>query len=418
MATPSLQDQNVIDQGSPTTGSAEDRLTVAASVFFVRAATATAEPDSKALKVTFSSAHPVKRYGYDRQLGIEGEFEEVLSQSRSDWNLERLSAGVLPFLDNHDQRSRLGKVKSVTFAGEMGTASIVLRNTAAAQELREDLANDTAPGISFGYRVGKYEVITPAKYKTDENGYRIVVTPPRLLGKKIDLLEISTANIPADPHVGFKSEAVNFRSLEIEGDAWGTTSAPLNSTKPKRKPRKPMTTYLERAAEIELPDEIRSDVESILSDAQTELASLKKEVSGLTAERAESQKAQATLEERMAAIELRAEIGNAYHTLRRKAEGLVAEAKLSAAEFKADFSADPSADIAALIERSEGETRQELAVIVKYLARCESRQPMLNTRQQVNETVGDRTVQATAPGGQSVDDYAASLIKSLGATGI
>ncbi|MBW4606908.1 MAG: HK97 family phage prohead protease [Hassallia sp. WJT32-NPBG1] len=176
---------------------------------------------ARSLTFPFSSTRPVTRYAWSGDNLPEDAsyvFDEVLSHEKSAWNLERVSSGVCPFLRNHDRAIKLGVVEDVQFSGDRAYASIKLRRTEEADTLLVDLEDGTAGGISFGYSVQKYRVITPAKYDTQGN-----LTEKAILeGVQITLYEVSAEELPADPSIGFnrsdKKNLISLRSIAVEGN--------------------------------------------------------------------------------------------------------------------------------------------------------------------------------------------------------
>jgi phage head maturation protease len=178
----------------------------------------------RSLTFPFSSSRPITRYAWSDDNLPEGSsyvFDEVLSHDATAWNLERVASGVCPFLKNHDRALKLGVVEDVQFAGDRAYASVKLRRTEEADTLLNDLEDGVAGGVSFGYSVQKYRVITPAKFDMDGNLTQKAV----LEGTEITLYEVSAEEMPADPSVGFgkaDDRPISLRTIAIDGDpGWG-----------------------------------------------------------------------------------------------------------------------------------------------------------------------------------------------------
>lgn len=186
-----------------------------------------ADNETRTLTFPFSSTRPVERWAWysdDIPEGSSNIFDEVLSHNPSHWRLERVEEGVCPYLKNHSFDTRLGKVLSVSFDGDRAVTEVKLRRTKEADEELDDARFGTSAGVSFGYRVHKYRVLKPAEYEGE--GYdRRLVKKAILEGVDIELFEISSCAIPADPSVGH-GKSVNLRTLQIEGDPLWEKASP------------------------------------------------------------------------------------------------------------------------------------------------------------------------------------------------
>lgn len=177
---------------------------------------------ARTLSFPFSSTRPVERWAwFDDGLpdGSSSIFDEILSHDPEHWNLERVEEGVCPYLKNHRRDQKLGRVMSVSFEGDRGLATVKLRRCADADQELLDLEDGVSGGVSFGYQVFKYRVVTPAEYE-GEGWDRRLIKKAVLEGIDIMLLEVSAEEIPADPSVGFGKARgrVDLRTIQLDGD--------------------------------------------------------------------------------------------------------------------------------------------------------------------------------------------------------
>jgi HK97 family phage major capsid protein/HK97 family phage prohead protease len=140
--------------------------------------------------LSFSSEAPVERaYGV-----------EVLSHAPGAVDLSRASAGVMPFLWNHDSAQVLGVVERAQIGGGKGRAVIRWGTSPLAQQYRADVEAGILSAISVGYQVDKVEV----------RGNVTTAT-------KWTVLEISLVAVPADGDVGIGRSFASKESSETGG---------------------------------------------------------------------------------------------------------------------------------------------------------------------------------------------------------
>lgn len=159
--------------------------------------------------LVFSSTAPARRFGRlpDGLGGDWGEYDEVISHNPDHWRLHRVANGVCSYLLNHDRFHPLGVVESVAFDPELGKASATVRlsRSAIASQHLDDIQDRTAGGVSFGYLVHKYQLVSRGTE----------TTPPTLLAVDIELLEISNERVPHDPDANFSGVVLNIRTIDI-----------------------------------------------------------------------------------------------------------------------------------------------------------------------------------------------------------
>lgn len=143
-------------------------------------------------EVAFASEYPVERY-FGR---------EVLDVSSEAINLERVEAGTMSVLVDHDARDLVGTVERISIGSDSVARAVVrLGKNARAQEVRADVDDGIRTGISFGYRINR--MVLDESSESDGDTYRVVEWTP---------VEISFVSIPADPTVGVG------RSYEVRRD--------------------------------------------------------------------------------------------------------------------------------------------------------------------------------------------------------
>lgn len=177
---------------------------------YAEGAVASADTESRTVSgLTFSSTAPARRFGrLPPGLGGDwGEFDEILSHDPSHWRLQRVANGVCSYLLNHDRFHPLGVVESVVIDPVAGkaVATVRLSRSEIASQHLQDIADRTAGGISFGYLVHKYQLVS----RGDDS------TPPMLIATDIELLEISNERVPHDPDANFSNVTLSARSIEI-----------------------------------------------------------------------------------------------------------------------------------------------------------------------------------------------------------
>lgn len=337
--------------------------------------------DERTVGFSFSSKGNIcERYYFfsDAQLpeGASSFFDEVLSHDPSHWDLSRVTNKTCPFLRNHEIGKNLGMVTQVSLDSERGVCTVKLsRNNQLAEQFMSDIEDGISGGISFGYSVKEYRVVTPAEY--DASGK---LTKKALLeATKIVLFEISSVDIPADSTVGYAKSEVCFDQILVKGD--------------------PNFNPMDKESQLELVQ-----VKTALESAKQETTALLEKQALLFNENNRLSKQVEVLtqavEEKSAVIssfQKRESTVLNYYDLRQKADGLVSEGKLSSTEFSELFSENPASDIDTYLQQSD-----KLGYIGFHLKLIERRTtPLLNLKQSVSEPIvpsatSDADVQARA----------------------
>ena len=349
--------------------------------------------EERTVGFSFSSKGNIcERCGYSSELpdGASVVFDEYLSHDPNVWDLSRVASGTCPFLKNHTRGQKIGIIKNVILDGEKGFAMAKLSKNALADQFMSDIEDGTSGGISFGYSVEEYRVVTPAEY-SDNNGYRELTKKALLEATKIVLFEISSEDIPADPSVGYGKSFVELKNVAINGNPNFYLNSPTNS----------MNELDNKTLEVELVS-----TKTALSDALSKQQILTSENDKLASQVKHLESALTEKSALIANFEKKEIVASRYYDLRQKAEDLVSEAKLSNSEFNELFSAVPSEDIA-LHTKSQSD---KLGHIEFHLELIEKRaKPLINLEQSIKEPV----VNPSQPDSKEVESHAAELLKTL-----
>ena len=347
-----------------------------------------------------SKSNVCERYSFSSDLpeGASFVFDEYLSHNPASWDLTRVTNNACPFLKNHARGQKIGIIKSADLDGEKGFAISKLSKNALADQFMSDIEDGTCGGISFGYMVEEYKVISPAEYSTDNDGYRKLTKKALLEATKIVLFEISSEDIPADPTVGYGKSLVELDNITIDG----------NPNFYPQLQEKTMSQPDTKSLELEL-----ASTKSALLEANTVNISLQAKQEILTSENTkladQIKQLGIALDEKSAIIstfEKKEVVSSRYYDLRQKAEDLVSEAKLSGSEFNELFSAVPSEDIT-LHTKSQVD---KLGHIEFHLSLVEKRaKPLINLEQSIKEPI----VNPSQPDSKEIESHAAELLKTL-----
>jgi HK97 family phage prohead protease len=131
----------------------------------------------------------IVRIGVSSETPVERDFGlEVLSHKKEDIDMEFMSSGRAPLLNNHKMDEQIGVVRSF-YLDETQRRTVALvefGNSALAQEVFADVKSGIKQNISVGYSVTK---MVRAKDDEGKEYYRASWTP----------MEASIVSIPADP---------------------------------------------------------------------------------------------------------------------------------------------------------------------------------------------------------------------------
>lgn len=354
--------------------------------------------NERELQFTFSSGRPTIRYAWHGAVpeGTSFKFEEILSQKEEDWDLERVTNDVCPFMLNHKQE-KIGLVLNVDFLeGDRIACKVKLSRSQKAQQYLQDVEDGIAGGISFGYLVNKYELLEKALYELDEDGRKKIIRHSKLLGKEITLYEISAVDLPADPTVGYgksenspillKSENLDSFTLEeiknIENIA--TAQGYMENTKEVENTKeKSLQEKLEEAnitiANLQAKNAVLENNGNgeMFATVLEENKKLRSEITELAQK---SEKTASQLRE----IQTREKITSEYRNARRKAAELLNDAKISRKEFDTTFG-DENEDILAYCALPEEERIKTFSGINFWLEKSKERVPSLKLHMMSDE---------------------------------
>lgn len=348
--------------------------------------------DERTVGFSFSSKGNICERYYlmdDLPEGASLVFDERLSHDPANWDLTRVVNKACPFLRNHARGQKIGMVSQVTFDGDRGMATVKLSRNNLAEEFMSDIEDGTSGGISFGYEVKEYQVVTPAEYTADTDGCIILKRKALLEATKIVLFEISSEDIPADPTVGYGKSFVCFDNISIKGDPNFNPSQKMNE-----KAELELITVKAALAETTNANNVLAEKQVLLTNENNRLTEQIKVLSR-------------NIEEKTAiisAFERRESVVSRYYDLRQKAEDLVSQGKLSAVEFGDLFSEIPSSDIA------HHTKSDRLGYIGFYLELIQKRTaPLLNLKQSIAEPISN----PAQPDVVDVETRALQIIESL-----
>lgn len=168
------------------------------------------DDEARVVRVSFSSAAPVKRSRFFGEPWVE-----ILGHDADEVDLSRLNTGA-PVLYNHARSddwsvrdTRIGVVRRAWLEGNRGHAEIQLSKRDDAAGYWTDIRDGVLRNISVGYRIHERQLQASREDSPDE--YRVTRWEP---------MEISFVDIPADPTVGLgrsaESEPDEFRITDLE----------------------------------------------------------------------------------------------------------------------------------------------------------------------------------------------------------
>lgn len=349
--------------------------------------------DARTLGFSFSSKSNIcERYSLygDLPEGSSVVFDEQLSHDAGSWDLTRVLNKTCPFLKNHARGQKIGIVTEVGLDGDRGMATVKLSRNALAEQFMSDIEDGTSGGISFGYTVEEYRVVTPAEYTTDKDGCIILAKKALLEATKIVLYEISSEDIPADPTVGYGKSLVYFDDISVEGDPNFNPNQKMNE-----RTESELITVKTALADVTNTNIALTEKQVLLTNENNRLSEQIKVLSKSIEEKTAA----------IAAFEKRESVVSRYYDLRQKAEDLVSQGKLSAIEFGDLFSETPSSDIAHHTKSDRlGYIEFHLELIQKRTA------PLLNLKQSIAEPISN----PGQPDVVDVETRALQIIESLG----
>lgn len=152
----------------------------------------TLNKEKRTVEAVLTTSLPVDRYSWDR-----GLYSETLSMEAGAIRTERVKTGAMPVLNNHgtglfggvkDLSDVIGVVENFRVEGDKAIATLRFADTPGVQEIWQKIDQGILKNISVGYRVYKYEDVTP----------KGVIEPQTLKAVDWELFEASVVAIPAD----------------------------------------------------------------------------------------------------------------------------------------------------------------------------------------------------------------------------
>ncbi len=144
-------------------------------------------PDARTVDAVLSAGSPVRRYYFTEELEISAEAID----------LSRVTGGICPLLDTHNQYTvdaQLGRITDVRIEGGQLIGTLHFNDTDAGRAVEARVAAGELRAISIGYRVTKWQIT--ATDDTDHETWRAVAW---------ELLEASLVPVPADPNAVVRS---------------------------------------------------------------------------------------------------------------------------------------------------------------------------------------------------------------------
>ncbi len=145
------------------------------------------DPAARTVRAVLSAGSPVRRYYFTEELEISAEAVD----------LSRVTAGICPLLDTHNQYTvdaQLGRITDVTIEGGELIGTLHFNDTDAGRAVEARVAAGELRAISIGYRVTRWQIT--ATDDTDHETWRAVAW---------ELLEASLVPVPADPNAVVRS---------------------------------------------------------------------------------------------------------------------------------------------------------------------------------------------------------------------
>lgn len=372
---------------------------------------------NRTIKGTFASERPVERIDWFEWV----TFDEVVSSKAEHWDLERVNSNVCPFLDNHWASSQVGLVTKVWFENGFGHFEAKISRCELGDQILRDSQDGIFGGLSYGYRVLEYEEISPPEYE-GEGKNKVKIKNQVLRAIKVVLYEISRAPIPADPGVSLQRshtdtplEARIIFSAERSQRTQGQQSNGLKNNIKKaiietinQEQEGGVLSMSENKQEFSQKEEqLRTqlnETQDQLIQAQSQLNESQNQLKTLATQLEQRDAQVAQLEEKLGQMTRKQEVSDRYNQVRRKAEELVTEAKITGAEFNDIFGENADEDIERLLKSAPELATGELSSLEFYISKASKRSAMLNTQ----SVVGDEPIQ------QRTQELASPQVKTYG----
>jgi hypothetical protein len=287
--------------------------------------------------------------------------EEVLDCRQEAIVGDRLQNGLIQYLWNHNPNQVRGVIQAISWRDEKGYCTAKLSRSPEAEQLWRDVQDEIIKGVSVGYRVHEYQLISKAVWETGEDRFDAkLISPKKVKAVKWEPFEISAASIPADATVGVG------RSLDLNQRNPTINLPRFIANIGVEKVKKAIDNMTQQTQDIrstpeyrELDDKYRES-QSLAHTLRAENDQLRTQVQGLQGD--------------VAKLESEAKISNKYAKLKSKADELLNDAKLTAHEHAKYFSKSIEEILA------EPEPLTKLSVLEMYLDTASERPPNLKTQ--------------------------------------
>lgn len=163
--------------------------TISTHKFFGRAliAPGTFSKEKNSVDIVFASEEPVMRPGW--YIGIDGNYNEVLSCDPKNIRTQRSDQGLPLFMD-HDSGtllSQLGKVTNIQYKNGQATGTVVF-GARMDEAMKTDIENGIISSFSIGYQIYSLQEV---KSSGDNRTF---------VADDWEPLEVSLVGVPADPN--------------------------------------------------------------------------------------------------------------------------------------------------------------------------------------------------------------------------
>lgn len=241
--------------------------------------------ENRTVRAVITSALPCDRMSWEH-----GLYKEILSMDSAHIRLERVKTNAAPVLNNHgtgffggvkDLSDVIGAMSDVTVEGNDMVATLRFADTPDVDNIWRKIQTGILKNISVGYRVYKYEDVTP----------KDVIEPKTLKAIDWEVFESSVVAIPADYTAQMKSRSAEqnqecLNDVEIETDV----EDEVESEAPVTEPQKEISA--------QAPEETKKEIFKMNEEE------LKKQAA-LEAQKLEDAKKEATANELARGVEIR-----------------------------------------------------------------------------------------------------------------
>jgi HK97 family phage major capsid protein len=208
-------------------------------------------PDPGRFSFALTSEEPVRRWFGD----------EILNHGKDNVRTDRLAAGMVPLLFNHDPNQHLGRVDGYKLKDGVLSVEGQFGNSPLAQEKRRDYDDGILNAASGGYKVHK--VTTTEDEENPNAADRVDVTD-------WEPFDASLVTIPADPTVGVGRAEDDGKEYPVEVETIARRSADPEPAQPQPEPKQEKRDMAEAAvgpSAEQLEIARRNDIMAVATDA-------------------------------------------------------------------------------------------------------------------------------------------------------